>query len=129
MSFLHTSSGYHNASARVLDHSVEGGRVTVYRGLSLGMLEWLLGVAIVALVGVYLITLYQTFGMDLALQRQGRIAEELARQTVRVELELQAKKGAVAVDHADLFSTMEKISAITYLQPENVALARTAVRP
>ncbi|MDP3772297.1 MAG: hypothetical protein Q8Q94_02905 [bacterium] len=129
MSVILTSSGYHNASTRIADRGAGGGRVKVHHGVSIGAFEWLLGLAVVALTGVYLVMLYQTFSMDLALQRQGRIAEELTRQTLRVELELQAKKGAVAIDHADIFSTMEKISVITYLQPENVAMARAASRP
>lgn len=107
------------------------GRVDPYAHAAppLRVVEWCLGIVAVALVGLYLVAFYQTFGMDLALQQQGRVAEELTRQTQRMELELQAKKGAIAINHADLFSAMEKISAITYLEPESVAMVRVEPHP
>ena len=99
--------------------------VAGFRGINAhGAVTVVSGIAAGAGVALYLWALVSIFnlGIELQMLQKGIAREE--REVAQSELELREREADFTRRYADILEGMERISAVKYLAPENVALGR-----
>lgn len=81
--------------------------------------------AIIFSVAAYLIALFLSFSVGFQIQKQAAAEEELARTLQETELSLQRKMDLLAEGQVSWLESMERVSSIRYLRPENVAVLQS----
>lgn len=85
--------------------------------------------AIILSVAAYLIALFLSFSYGFQIQKQAATEEKLARTFQETELGLQRKMDLLAEGQVSWLESMERVSSIRYLRPENVAVSRSPLQP
>lgn len=79
---------------------------------------------IIAILTVtYLGSLYITFKLGFDAQAYQESITEKSAELLKLDLEVQETKKALADNHKEVLESMERISAIKYLTPEAVAVS------
>ena len=77
----------------------------------------------------YLASLYLSFSYGFEIQKGNTSLRELEKKTLERELIVQEKIQALAGDNHPVLESMEKVSTIRYLTPENVAVSSPSLQP
>ncbi len=85
--------------------------------------------AIILSAAAYLIALFLSFSYGFQIQKQAAAEEKLARTFQEAELGLQRKMNLLAEGQISWLESMERVSSIRYLRPENVAVSQSPLRP
>lgn len=95
------------------------------KGILSGALLLLIGVSVIS----YLIALYLTFGLGFSLQKNERAAGQLQNSVSIQEVALWEKEANLAENNKSVIESMEKITALKYVTPDNVAVSMGTLSP
>lgn len=80
-------------------------------------------------VASYLVALYLSFEFGFRIQRAQGVYEEVKKEVLAEEMLLQKGLGFLAEEQKDIVESMEKVSAIKYLQLDGIASSRSIIQP
>lgn len=85
--------------------------------------------AVIFSVVTYLAALFLSFSLGFQIQEQTASQKELAKALRWREIFLQQRIDLLAEGRLSQLESMEKVSSIRYLRPENVAVSRSSLQP
>lgn len=88
-----------------------------------GTVTIMLFVALTLGAGLYLGALFQTFQSGFALRKDTVVRERTQDAVAKLELKVQERQASLVSEHEQILASMEKITSITYLTPERVAVS------
>lgn len=99
-------------------------RLAIREYLQSPLLTKFLFAALLTAVGLYVASLYYFFALGVRIDKSAYIIKQLTEENMLLEVKQQRKEALFADEHKDILQSMEKISSIIYLRPENVAVSR-----
>lgn len=94
-----------------------------------GVITLALGGVIILSASAYILATYTIFGLGPRIQEAAGRLSELKNDHLKTELELQKKRAGFLKDHKSILESMEKISTVKYLRPENFVARESQFRP
>ena len=79
---------------------------------------------IVMSMSVYVSSVYRAFSLGFEIQKISREISEINDKKITTELDIHKRETSFAEVHPEVFQSMEKIAAITYLISKNVAMKK-----
>ena len=93
----------------------------------------MIAVMTLALVSIsvtgYLVALYSSFEFSFRIQRAQGVYEELKKEVLKDEMLLQKKFDFLSEEQKNIVESMEKVSAIKYLELDGIAASRSIPQP
>ncbi len=80
-------------------------------------------------IAIYLVALFISFSFGFNIQQQAIKQKGYVKNLRQAELAWQRKLDLLAEGKASQLESMERVSSIRYIRPENVAVSHTFLRP